>query len=113
MLRKAALLSFSLLTFVISAPAQESRHFTFHYAFTVKNIPAGKKVRIWIPKAQSDAFQEVRIVSATGDLPLKQSTESKYGNQIFYAEKSGATKPELHFDLEYDVIRHERVALAP
>ena len=55
-------------------------------------------------------FQEVKSISAQGDLPLKKTTESKYGNQIYYAETSSA-QPELHFDVEYDVVRHERVAL--
>jgi transglutaminase-like putative cysteine protease len=96
---------------VISAFAQEARHFTFHYAFTVKNLPTGKKVRIWIPAAQSDAYQQVKIVSAKGDLPLKKTRESKYGNQIFYAETATASQPELHFEVQYDVVRHERVAL--
>jgi transglutaminase-like putative cysteine protease len=106
------LLAVFLLAATASVQAQESRHFTFHYAFTVRNLSAGKKVRIWIPAAQSDAYQEVKIVSAQGNLPLKLSTESKYGNQIYYAETSSAPS-ELHFDIEYDVIRHERVALAP
>jgi len=99
-----------LITLALSCFAQDSRHFTFHYAFTVKNLPAGKKVRIWIPAAQSDDYQEVRVVSVHGDLPLKKTSESKYGNQIYYAESSSA-QPELHFDVEYDVVRRERVAL--
>ncbi len=110
MLRKLCVLSSLFFAFALSALAQDSRHFTFHYAFTVRNLPAGKKVRIWIPAAQSDAYQEVRIISAQGDLPLKPAHESKYGNQIYYAETSSA-QPELHFDVEYDVIRHERTAL--
>jgi transglutaminase-like putative cysteine protease len=110
MLRKLCVLSCLFLVLTLSALTQDSRHFTFHYAFTVRNLPAGKKVRIWIPAAQSDAYQEVKIISAQGDLPLKKTIESKYGNQIYYAETSSA-QPELHFDVEYDVIRHERVAL--
>src|ERR1700685_4355097 len=109
MLRKLCGL-LSLFVLGLTAPAQDSRHFTFHYAFTVKNLPAGKKVRIWIPAAQSDDYQEVRVVSVNGDLPLKKTSESKYGNQIYYAESSSA-QPELHFDVEYDVVRRERVAL--
>lgn len=111
MLRKLCVLSFFFLALVLPAFAQDSRHFTFHYAFTVRNLPAGKKTRIWIPAAHSDAYQEVKIISAKGDLPLKKTTESKYGNQMYYAETNSA-QPELHFDIEYDVIRHERVALA-
>ena len=111
MLRKLCVLSFFFLALVLPAFAQDSRHFTFHYAFTVRNLPAGKKTRIWIPAAHSDAYQEVKIISAKGDLPLKKTTESKYGNQMYYAETNSA-QPELHVDIEYDVIRHERVALA-
>jgi transglutaminase-like putative cysteine protease len=110
MLRKLCVLSSLLVAFALSAPAQDSRHFTFHYAFTVRNLPAGKRVRIWIPAAHSDAYQEVKIISAQGDLPLKKTTESKYSNNIYYAETTAA-QPELHFDVEYDVTRHERVAL--
>jgi hypothetical protein len=110
MLRKFCILSSVLFVLTLSLAAQDSRHFTFHYAFTVKDLPAGQKIRIWIPEAHSDAYQEVKVVSAHGDLPLKKTSESKYGNQIYYAEASSA-QPELHFDIEYDVTRHERVAL--
>ena len=113
MLRKISVLSCLLVTFVVVAAAQDSRHFTFHYAFTVKNVPAGKKVRIWIPAAQSDAFQEVKVVSARGDLPVKKMREAKYGNEVYCAESHSTTQPELHFDVEYDIIRRERIALNP
>ncbi len=98
---------------VLTVPAfsQESRHFTFHYAFTVKNVPAGKKVRVWIPAAHSDAFQEVKVVSARGDLGLQKTRDPKFGNEIYYAETINATQPELHFEVEYDVVRHERIGL--
>jgi len=109
MSRRVAVLGFCL-ALTLSAGAQESRHFTFHYAFTVKDLPAGVKVRVWIPAAQTDAYQEVKVVSATGDLPLKKMRESKYGNEIYFAE-TRAGKSELHFDVEYDVVRHERLAL--
>lgn len=101
-----------LFALTSSTFAQESRHFTFHYGFTVKNLSPGKKIRIWIPAAQSDAYQDVRIVSAKGDLPLKKTHESKYGNEIYYAEAASAAQTELHFDVEYDVVRRERVALS-
>jgi transglutaminase-like putative cysteine protease len=112
MLRKI-LLTLSLLSVCVSAFAQESRHFTFHYAFTVKNVPFGKRVRVWIPAAQSDGFQQVKIVSVKGDLALKETRESRDGNEIYFAETTGASAPELHFDIEYDVTRHERIALNP
>jgi transglutaminase-like putative cysteine protease len=113
MLRKLCVLLSLLFALALTTLAQESRHFTFHYSFTVKNLTSGKKVRIWIPAAQSDAYQEVKIVSAKGDLPLKKARESKYGNQTYFAETDQAAQPEIHFDVEYDVVRRERVALNP
>jgi transglutaminase-like putative cysteine protease len=110
MLRKVSVYLF-LFALSVSALAQESREFRFHYAFTVKNVPAGKSVRVWVPTAQSDDYQEIRIVSANGDLPLKKTRESKYGNQIYFTETSKSAASELHFDIEYDVTRHERIAL--
>jgi len=102
-----------LFLFTLPALAQDSRHFTFHYAFTVKNVPADKKVRVWIPAAHSDAFQDVKVVSATGDLPLKKTHGARFGNEIYYAEAKNSAKTELHFEVEYDVVRHERIALHP
>ncbi len=59
MLRKALILLFAFASF---ASAQETRHFTFHYGFTVKNILTGDKVRIWFPAAHSDQFQDVKVI---------------------------------------------------
>ena len=91
--------------------AQSTRHITFHYGFTVKDVPPGQKVRVWFPAAHTDDFQEVKVISATGDLPLKRNRESRFGNEIYYAESSKADKTELHFEVVYDVVRHERVVL--
>lgn len=100
-----------ILAFPFVCFGQQSRHFTFHYEFTVKNLPPGKKLRIWIPAAQGDAFQEVRVISTKADLPLKKTRENEFGNEMFFAEDDKIVRPELHFDVEYDVTRHERRAL--
>jgi transglutaminase-like putative cysteine protease len=111
MLRKLCVLLSLFVAVTLSLAAQDSRHFSFHYSFTVKNLAAGKRVRIWIPAAHSDAYQQVKVVSVKSDLPLNKNTDSKYGNQIYYAE-TGSPHSELHFDIEYDIVRHERVALS-
>ena len=77
MLRKLCVLSSLFCVVALSLVAQDSRHFTFHYAFTVKNLPAGERVRIWIPAAHSDAYQEVKIVSARGDLAVEEDQRIK------------------------------------
>ncbi len=111
MFRKASLMLYLLLALAGFASGQATRHFTFHYTFTIKNVPAGEKLRVWIPAAHSDAFQEVKVLSPTGDLPLKKTRESRYENEMYYAESSKEKQPELHFEITYDVIRHERLTL--
>ena len=100
-----------LLATVSLASGQETRHLTFHYGFTVKNVPAGERVRIWIPAAHSDEFQEVKVISAAGDLGLKKTHESRFGNEMYYADTSKAKQADLHFEVVYDVVRHERLTL--
>ncbi|MGH9537573.1 MAG: transglutaminase-like domain-containing protein [Terriglobales bacterium] len=92
------------------ALAQDTRHFAFQYGFTVKDVPAGERVRVWIPAAHSDEFQEVKVL-ANGDLGLKKTHESRYGNEMYYAETSKAKQSDFHFELVYDVVRHERLTL--
>ena len=111
MLRKVLSSSLWLLVCAAAVSAQESRHFTFHYGFTVKAVPAGSLLRIWIPAAHSDPFQDIKVVSADGDLPLHKTRESRYGNELYYAHASKGDKPELHFEVVYDVVRHPRLTM--
>jgi transglutaminase-like putative cysteine protease len=110
-----ALLLPSLLAVAQSAPiqpVQKERHFSFHYAFTVNDVQPGKRVRIWIPLAHSDAFQDVSVTSKSGDLRLKQVRQPADGNEVLYAETSKAEKAEYKFSIEYDIVRKEHVVLA-
>lgn len=90
---------------------QRVRHFTFHYAFTVKNVVPGERVRVWIPLAHSDAFQDVKVTAKSGDLALRQVPQSEDGNAALYAEAAKAEKEEYKFSVEYDVERREHVVL--
>ena len=99
-----------VLLSVSVAPAQEIRHFAFQYGFTVKDVPAGARVRVWIPAAHSDEFQEVKAL-VNGDLGLKKTHESRFGNEMYYADTSKAQPGDLHFRVVYDVVRHERLTL--
>ena len=111
MLRKLAFIFVFVLAFQFLASAQTTRHFTFHYAFTVKDVPAGQRVRVWFPAAHSDEYQHVRVLSSTGDLTLKKTRESRFGNEIYFAEASKAKAGDLHFEIVYDVVRYEHLTL--
>lgn len=108
----ALLFSLSMLPVIgPSALAQTQRHFTFHYAFTVKNVAPGEPVRVWIPLAHSDAFQDVKVTAKSGDLPLKQFGQSQYGNEVLYAEGANANQGEYKFSVDYEVTRREHIVL--
>jgi transglutaminase-like putative cysteine protease len=115
MLRRSLLfplLAFSLLfALTHTALAQAQRHFEFHYAFTVKNVSPGERVRVWIPLAHSDAYQDVKVTAKNGDLRLKHVRQSDYGNEVLYAETSKADRNEYKFSVDYDVVRREHVVL--
>ena len=111
MLRKLALCCVVFLVVASVASAQTTRHFTFNYAFTVKNVPPGQEVRVWFPAAHSDSYQEVRVISAKGDLPLKKTHESRFGNDIYFAEASKSRAEDMHFEVVYDITRHEHLTL--
>src|SRR4029077_4416336 len=103
------LLASSLPALAQAALTQNERHFNFHYTFTVKNVSPGERVRVWIPLAHSDAFQDVKVTSKSGDLPLKQVRQPEYGNEVLYAEASKADKTEYKFSMDYDVVRREHI----
>lgn len=109
--RKLSLYAALLFAFGSFGSAQSVRHFTFYYSFTVKEVPAGERARIWFPAAHSDDYQEVRVVSSTGDLPLKKMRETRFGNELYYAEASKSKGGDLHFEVVYEIIRHEHVTL--
>ena len=112
MLRRYLLaLLFVLSSLSASAAAPKERHFTFHYSFTVKSVTPGDRVRVWIPLAHPDGSQDVKVVSQTGDLPLKQVRQPEYGNQVLYAETAKADKGEYKFSVDYEVVRREHVVL--
>src|SRR5947207_8334703 len=105
------LVSILFLTLGVAAFAQSrSRHFVFDYNFTVRNTDPGKPLQVWFPIAQSDQFQQVKVLSKSSDLPLRETRESEYGNRMFYAHTDKADKPEYHFSVKYDVVRYEHLA---
>src|SRR5216684_3691330 len=103
---------FLVVTLLCIPQTPKSRHFIFNYSFTVKVSDPGKPLDVWFPMAHSDQFQQIKVISQTGDLPLKETSEAEYGNHMLYAHVDKADKTEYHFSVEYDVIRTEHLAAA-
>lgn len=89
----------------------KQRHFVLHYTVNVKDVPAGKKVRIWIPLIHSDAFQDVQVLSKESDLKLRQSIDDTSGNSSLVAEAEPTKVRDYRFSIEYDLVRFERTDL--
>jgi transglutaminase-like putative cysteine protease len=101
-----------VLYLCLAAFAQTDRRFAFHYGFTVKNVPAGSRVRIWFPLARSDAYQSVQVSAKHGDLSLRQTKEAEFGNSLLYAEDVKSARTDYQFAVDYDVDRREHVTPA-
>ena len=68
--RKPHFLSIILLLISSAVSAQSPRYFIFHYAFTVKNVPPGQKIRVWFPAAHSPSSPVLQL----RDAPLVHSS---------------------------------------
>lgn len=112
MIRRVSVVALLSMLCVLSlAQSPRQRHFRFTYAFTVRNPDPGKPLRVWFPTAASDRWQRVEVLSAKGDLPVRQTRESEYGDRMFYAYTPKAEKDEYRFEVVYDVVRTERIGL--
>lgn len=92
-----------------ASSAGEGRAGTFTVDFDLSHHE-GEEVRLWIPYAQSDDFQEISNIEVTFDEENAKSeiTEDDKGNQILYVEWSPeATDRTLTYS--FDVERQEVV----
>ena len=110
MLRRISAVSLFLLFSLCALAQSKSRHFELDYSFSVRITDPGKPLDVWFPMARSDEYQQVRIISRSGDLPLQETTEPEYGNQMFYAHADKADRAEYHFTVKYEVVRMEHLA---
>jgi transglutaminase-like putative cysteine protease len=85
-----------------------SRTFLFTYQVNLKEIPSdAQRLRIWIPRAVSDAHQTVILHRVKGLVPLRETREAVFGNRMFYAEMPRPTSGAAEFSMEYQVTRRE------
>src|SRR6185312_9584808 len=108
--RRISAVSLFLLSTLCAFAQTKLRHFELNYSFTVRITDPGKPLDVWFPVAQSDEFQTVKVLSKSGDLSLKETTDHEYGNKMFYAHTDKAIQPEYHFTVKYDVVRLEHLA---
>ncbi len=88
-------------------PPAKTRTFRFTYAASVRDLPAGSTVRIWLPVPPSNQDQDVTIVAK--DLPAEGRTgkDTKYGNEMLYLETKAPQGKPLKLSVTYRVTRRE------
>jgi len=99
------------LSVVVSFPSEysaPSRTFLFTYHVALKAIPtSAQRVRIWFPRPTSDKNQTVVLKRANGSVPLRETREATFGNQILYGEISHPASGSAEFTMDYQVTRKE------
>ena len=83
------------------------REFTFEYAATVKQLPKGTKVKVWVPIASSNPYQQVEMQQVKSITSMSIHEDSEYGNSIGYFETVANDAGELPLRLVYRVRREE------
>jgi transglutaminase-like putative cysteine protease len=93
----------------------QARTFLFTYDATVKDLPAGKTARIWIPLAQSNAEQDIALVTQEVPPGAKTSTgtDKQYGNKILYVEARANPAGAIPVKVTFRVTRREVRARGP
>ena len=85
------------------------RSFTFEYAVTVKDIPAGAHtVDIWLPVPHDDAFQ--RITSLRVDTPYHYETATgAEDNRILHICVTDLKTSSIPVNISFQAVRKERI----
>lgn len=104
----------SALSFAANLPAPRERSFSFEYAVTVKDVPAGARtLDIWLPAPHDDAFQ--RIANLHVETPYHYEIATGAGdNHILHIRVIDPRRPAMTVTMRFDVVRKEHIQpLAP
>jgi transglutaminase-like putative cysteine protease len=82
-----------------------SDEFEFYYTAQLPKLEGPAKM--WIPVAESDAFQEIKLIETSVPRGAKQIKDSNYGNTLFYFELGPENSGE-EISLTYSVKRKEK-----
>ena len=86
------------------------RKFLFRYHVTITNLPAGKKVDVWIPLATSDAHQTVKRIKTKLPGKPRVTRDKDFGNAMLYVRVVADAKGRFPIAIDYEV---ERKTVSP
>ena len=88
-----------------SAAATQGRAFEFHYGATIKEVPFGAQVKVWIPIAESNPQQSVKLQNSVSPAPLNFGRDADHQNKIGSFEFTADKSVEPTFELVYEIER--------
>ena len=87
-----------------SVAQTEARAFEFHYGATIKELPMGAQVKVWVPIAENNPQQSVKLQNSASPAPLSFGRDAEHQNKIgsfeFTADKGIEPKFELVYEIE-------------
>jgi transglutaminase-like putative cysteine protease len=101
-----------LVFFLGAAAAQRAprkRHFSFRYAVTVKDIPAGAKhVDLWVPQPHDDPYQRVTNMRVDCPYPARIAVD-RHGNRIIHVGVEHPPSTGFSLVMSFDAVRKEHI----
>ena len=90
-----------------AAEKAKTRTYDLQYGATLKDLPEGAKVRVWLPVPQNTEHQSIKAGKRTLPSTPKISSEPVHGNKIPYFETKAPGSGEVAFETNYQVKRNE------
>ena len=95
-----------------TAAKPKSRTFTFQYRFRVKGLKPSNDatkdlVRVWLPCASSNEWQDVKRLDANAPGKLSENKDARSGNRMLYFETRTPANGEFAVSVPYEIVRHE------
>ena len=88
-----------------------SRTFDLDYGVTVNDVPAGSRLRVWLPMPQTTAAQQISRLRQQVPVEPIQTTESKYGNRMLHFDLEPSTAGPIFFQVTWQITRNEVLGL--
>jgi transglutaminase-like putative cysteine protease len=107
-----ALWLFGALGLAANLPAPRERSFSFEYAVTVKEVPAGAHtVDIWLPAPHDDAFQRIANLRIDGPKQYDQwqTATGTEDNHILHIRMVDPKEPAIAVTMRFDAVRKEHI----
>ena len=84
---------------------------SFEFRYRVKLPKINGAARMWIPFAQTDAFQKIELIGIDTSIKYRVLDEAMYGNKVFFFE-IGSDDSAKAIDIRYRARRIEKPAYA-